>query len=83
MRHGTEQVRHRVTRHLALLGLLALGSMGARWDYSSADTPAALDAASERTRCVIGYETGWTWSPNLVGLACVVLLFLMGPRGEE
>lgn len=55
--------------HLGVLALVALASVGARWDYTAADTLAALEGAGSRTRCVIGYETGWSWSPNEVGRA--------------
>lgn len=56
------------------------GPMG-RWDYTAEDTLAALDSASARTRCVIGYETGWSWSPNLVGQAGELGAAQLHPRG--
>lgn len=62
-------MRGRLKRHAALLALLGLATLGARWDYDANDTLAALETASARTACVIGYETGFSYSPNLVGAA--------------
>lgn len=48
-----------------LAGALALLSQVA---YGPAHTLDALDRyGSPWSRCVVGYETGWTWDPNAVG----------------
>lgn len=72
----------RRARHAAILALLGLATLGARWDYTADDTLAALQSASARTECVIGYETGWSWSPNLVGRAGEIGAAQLHPRGR-
>jgi hypothetical protein len=73
-----------VVGRLAVAGALlaAVALAGARWDYTADDTLIALDAASSRARCVVGYETGWTFDPNLVGRAGEQGAAQLHPRGK-
>ena len=59
--------------------LLPLLTLGARWDYSAADTEIALESASQRARCIVWAES--RNDPNAIGQAGELGAIQLHPRG--